>query len=105
MLFPFVKSFSEKISIFFVPASPNAFINRDNPPVLLTHAMYDIFVPIDSATAFEDAAGNHGGRIGSYYYNRQNDGHCIWVKDSDPHKLLAEIEKRIKQFASSLALI
>ena len=86
-------------------ASPMAFINRDNPPILLTHAIYDTVVPIDCATAFEDAARDHGGRIESYYYNRRNEGHCVWIKGSDPHKLHPDIEERIKQFASSLALI
>ena len=86
-------------------ASPLAFINRDNPPILLTHAIYDTVVPIDCATAFEDAARDHGGRIESYYYNRRNEGHCVWIKGSDPHKLHPDIEEKIKQFASSLGLI
>ncbi len=86
-------------------ASPLTFINRDNPPILLTHTIYDTVVPIDSATEFEDAARDHGGRIESYYYNRRNEGHCIWIKNSDPHKLHPDIEERIKMFASSLALI
>ena len=86
-------------------ASPLAYVNRDNPPVLLTHAIYDKAVPIESATAFEDAARDHGGRVDSYYYNRRNDGHCIWIKDSDPHKLHPDIEKRIEQFISTLSLI
>ena len=86
-------------------ASPLAYIDRNNPPVLLTHAIYDKVVPIDSATAFEDAARDHGGRIESYYYNRKNDGHCIWIKGSDPHKLHPDIEERIKQFISTLSLI
>ena len=86
-------------------ASPMSYINRNNPPILLTHAIYDKVVPIESATAFEDAARDHGGRIESYYYNRRNDGHCIWIKDSDPHKLHPDIEKRIEQFISTLSLI
>ena len=86
-------------------ASPMSYINRNNPPILLTHAIYDTVVPIESATAFEDAARDHGGRIESYYYNRKNDGHCVWIKGSDPHKLHPDIEERIKQFAASLKLI
>ena len=86
-------------------ASPMTYIARDNPPILLTHAIYDTVVPIESATAFEDAARDHGGRIESYYYNRRNDGHCVWIKNSDPHKLHPDIEERIKEFASSLTLI
>lgn len=86
-------------------ASPMTYIDRKNPPILLTHAIYDKVVLIESATAFEDAARDHGGRIESYYYNRKNDGHCIWIKDSDPHKLHPDIEERIKQFISTLDLI
>ena len=89
----------------FLSASPLEFINRNNPPILLTHAIYDSVVPIDSATAFEDAARDHGGRIESYYYNRKHDGHCIWIKDSDPHKLHPDIEERIQKFLSTLDLI
>ena len=86
-------------------ASPMTFINRNNPPILLTHAIYDTVVPVDSAASFEDAARDHGGRIESYYYNRKHDGHCIWIKDSDPHKLHPDIEERIGKFISTLSLI
>ena len=89
----------------FVSASPIEFLNRNNPPILLTHAIYDTLVPIDSATEFEDAARERGGRIESYYYNRRNKGHCIWIKGSDPHKLHPDIEERIERFASTLDLI
>ena len=89
----------------FLYASPMAYINKNNPPILLTHAIYDTVVSIESATLFEDAVRDHGGRIDSYYYNRRNDGHCIWVKGSDPHKLHPDIEERIKQFISSRPLI
>ena len=89
----------------FASASPVEFLNRNNPPILLTHAIYDTVVPIDSSTEFEDAARENGGRIEFYYYNRRKQGHCIWIKGSDPHKLHPDIEERIKQFASSLALI
>ena len=89
----------------FASASPVEFLNRDNPPILLTHAIYDTAVPIDSATEFEDVAREHGGRIESYYYNRRKEGHCIWIKGSDPHKLHPDIEQRIERFVSTLALI
>ena len=89
----------------FASASPVEFLNRNNPSILLTHAIYDTVVPIDSATEFEDAAREHGGRIESYYYNRRKQGHCIWIKGSDPHKLHPDIEERIERFASRLALI
>ena len=65
----------------------------------------DLYLPDQVSEKTPLALAIHGGRIESYYYNRRNDGHCIWIKDSDPHKLHPDIEKRIEQFISTLSLI
>ncbi len=83
-------------------ASPVKYLRQDSSPILLTHTIYDGYVPVDSATEFEDAAREHGAHIESYYYNRRNDGHCIWIKGSDPHKLHPDLEAVIAAFIKKI---
>jgi len=86
----------------FAHASPLSYLNPDNPPILWTHAIYDNVVPVESAANLEDGARACGGRFESYYYNRKNDGHCIWIPNSNPHQLHPDIEERIRLFISTL---
>lgn len=81
-------------------ASPARLAGANSAPILLTHAIYDQVVPVESATDFEDAARAAGGRVESYYYNRRNDGHCIWIPGSSPHRLHPDLEERVRAFCA-----
>ena len=71
-------------------------------PVLCTHASDDKVVPIASHKAFADAyraAGNVCEFLEYPTTLREGlTGHCIWIPDSKPHRLIPEIEARIKAF-------
>lgn len=82
--------------------TPANFLTKQSPPILCTHALYDTVVPIESAKVFVSAVEKNGTRIETYYYNRSNDGHCIWIPRSDPHKLHRDIEERIESFLRTL---
>lgn len=86
----------------FAAISPANFLTKQSPPILCTHALYDTVVPIESAKVFVSAVEKNGTRIETYYYNRGNDGHCIWIPGSVPHKLHRDIEERIESFLRTL---
>ena len=71
-------------------------------PVLCTHATEDKVVPIASHKAFAEAyrvAGNVCVFLEYPSAIREGlTGHCIWIPDSKPHRLIPEIETRIKVF-------
>ena len=83
-------------------ASPATYVTPASPRILCTHAIYDDVVPIESATDFMDAAAAKGRSVDSYFYNRRNDGHCIWIAGSQPHRLHPDIEAHIATFVASL---
>lgn len=78
--------------------SPMPFLRPDGPRLLLTHSHHDTVVPIASAINLVAAAKQAGAPVESYFYHRQNDGHCIWLPDSKPHKLHPDIEDAIRTF-------
>ncbi len=68
-------------------------------PLLCTHATEDTVVPIASHRAFADAYRAAGNRCTFFEYPatvRQGlAGHCIWIPDSNPNRLIPEIEAHI----------
>ncbi len=71
-------------------------------PVLCTHATEDKVVPIASHRAFADAYRAAGNDCEFFEYpaaiREGLTGHCIWIPDSKPHRLIPEIEARIGAF-------
>ena len=71
-------------------------------PVLCTHATEDEVVPIASHKAFSDAYRAAGNKCDFFEYpaNAQEGlaGHCIWIPDSNPHRLIPELEGQIRAF-------
>lgn len=81
-------------------AFPTAYVARDLPDILLTHYYFDTVVPIVSAKNFESKLRDAGAFVETYYYDfgRENEGHAIWVKGSNPHRLYPDIEDRVWRF-------
>ena len=71
-------------------------------PVLCTHATEGKVVPIASHKAFADAYRAAGNICEFFEYpaaiREGLTGHCIWIPDSKPHRLIPEIETRIATF-------
>ncbi|MDO4584956.1 MAG: alpha/beta fold hydrolase [Planctomycetia bacterium] len=83
-------------------ASPMTYIRKDQPPIFLTHTIYDSVVPFASAKRFFEASRAVGANIQWYVYDRRNDGHCIWIPGSNPHRLYPDLEAAILQFYRGL---
>jgi protein-tyrosine phosphatase len=73
-------------------------------PLLCTHATKDRVVSIASHRAFADAYRAAGNECEFFEYPNSIreglNGHCIWIPDSEPRRLIPEIESRIKAFMS-----
>ncbi len=71
-------------------------------PLLCSHATKDRVVSIVSHRAFADAYRAAGNACEFFEYPNSIreglTGHCIWIPDSDPQRLIPEIEARIKAF-------
>jgi acetyl esterase/lipase len=78
--------------------SPIPYLRADSPRLLLTHSQHDSVVPIASATNFLAAARKAGASAERYFYQRQNDGHAIWIPDSNPRQLYPDLEEAIRKF-------
>lgn len=83
-------------------AAPATYAGKDGPPVLCTHAYFDTVVPFSSSAGFVEKARAKGERVEFYGYDRANDGHCIWIPGSSPHRLHPDIEDAIKAFVGTL---
>ena len=70
--------------------------------LLCTHATEDTVVPIASHRAFADAYRAAGNSCTFFEYpitiHRGLAGHCLWIPDSNPHRLIPEIEAQIAAF-------
>ena len=81
---------------------PRAAIRHSMAPLLCTHAEGDTVVPIASHRAFADAYLAAGNRCEFFTYPCDIQpgltGHCIWRPKSYPHRLIAPIEDRIRDF-------
>ena len=77
-------------------------IKSGMPPLLCTHATKDRVVSIASHRAFADAYRAAGNECEFFEYPNSIreglTGHCIWIPDSDPQRLIPEIEARIRAF-------
>ena len=81
-------------------AFPTAYVSADLPDILLTHCYSDELVPVLSAKNFESKLRDVGAFVETYYYDfgRENEGHAIWVKGSNPPRLYPDIEDRVWRF-------
>lgn len=83
-------------------ANPLKLIKPGAPRLLLTHAVGDDVVPVESERNFAAAyrtAGNIA-EVFEYPCDVRDGlaGHCIWIPGSEPHRLIPEIETRIASF-------
>ena len=82
--------------------NPLKMIKPNGPRLLLTHAIGDQVVPVASERNFADAYRAAGNVAEVYEYpcdiHPGLTGHCIWIPDSKPHRLIPEIESRIAAF-------
>lgn len=86
----------------FAAMNPVLRIKPEMAPLLCTHATQDGVVPIASHRAFVDAYRAVGNRCEFFEYGESSvpglQGHRIWIPDSQPHKLIPEIEEAIRKF-------
>jgi acetyl esterase/lipase len=83
-------------------ASPIYNIKGTPPPVLCTHSVNDQLVSPSQSEKFVKACREAGGMAEIYLYENPDRNHGIWIEGSSPHRLLPELEKRIKEFITSL---
>lgn len=76
-------------------ASPIEIVTPEMAPILCTHCSGDVVVSIEHGSTFIDHCKEIGADAELFEYDRPIDGHCIWIPDSDPHKLYPEIESAI----------
>ncbi len=74
--------------------------DRRAPKLFWTHCLDDEVVPPESMLNFDEAARQRGAEVESYTYRRRPglSGHAIWVPESSPHRLIAELESAIAGF-------
>ena len=88
--------------------NPIRLIRPNGPKILLTHAVEDRVVPIASAVNFLAAYRRAGNAIGMFDYSKCVQpgltGHCIWIPDSSPHKLIPCLEREIAHFIKPSAM-
>jgi len=77
-------------------------IRPGGPRLLLTHAVGDEVVPVETERGFAAAYRAAGNEAEVFEYPSDLHpgltGHCIWIPDSKPHRLLPELESRIAAF-------
>lgn len=75
------------------------------PKILLTHATQDKVVPITTAKSFLAAYRAAGNEINLFEYpcclQPGLTGHCIWIPESKPHRLIPRLEREISGFMKS----
>ncbi len=81
--------------------SPINFLQTNSPRILCTHTRFDEVVPFTAVRNFVDQASSNGIRIHTYFYSRKDDGHCIWIPGSKPHKLYPDLEEVIRNFCQT----
>ena len=84
--------------------NPASYAGDEIPPVLCTHWRQDQVVPFESCIDFVKSVENKGGRICVYSYDfeRQSEGHGIWIPGSEPHRLYPDIEAVIAAFLKTV---
>lgn len=83
-------------------ASPVHNVKGSPPPVLCTHSVNDQLVASSQSEKLVNVCQGAGGRAELYLYENPDRNHGIWVEGSSPHRLLPELESRIKEFICSL---
>ena len=82
--------------------NPLKMVKPGGPRLLLTHAVGDKVVPVESERNFAAAYRAVGNIAEVFEYpcdvRPGLTGHCIWIPDSKPHRLIPEIEARIAAF-------
>ena len=82
--------------------NPLKVIKPGGPRLLLTHAVGDRVVPVESERNFAAAylAAGNVAEVFEYPCDIREGltGHCTWIPGSDPHRLLPELEARIADF-------
>ena len=80
--------------------NPATYLTADAPPILCTHWRRDEVVRFAACTAFEQAAADKGVKISvySYDFDRQFDGHGIWIPGTSPRRLYPYLEAVISTF-------
>ena len=76
-------------------ASPVDIVTSEMAPILCTHCPGDVVVGIEHGTTFIEHCRKIGADAELFEYDRPVSGHCIWIPDSNPHKLYPEIESAI----------
>ena len=86
--------------------NPATYLSADAPPILCTHWRRDNVVRFAACTAFEQAAADKGVKVCvySYDYDRQFEGHGIWIPGSLPHRLYPDLEAVISSYLNSNCL-
>ena len=83
-------------------ANPLKVIKPNGPRLLLTHAVGDKVVPVESERSFAAAYRAAGNVAEVFEYpvdiHEGLTGHCIWIPGSKPHRLIPELEARIAAF-------
>jgi acetyl esterase/lipase len=83
-------------------ASPVYNVNGLPPPVLCTHSVNDQLVSPSQSEKLIDVCLKVGGCAEIYLYDNPDRNHGIWIENSFPHRLLPELEARIKNFIRGL---
>ena len=80
--------------------NPATYLTADAPPILCTHWRRDEVVRFAACTAFEQAAADRGVKICvySYDYDKQFEGHGIWIPGTSPRRLYPYLEAVIAAF-------
>ena len=88
--------------------NPIALVKPGMAPLLCTHTTRDGVVPIESHRAFADGYRAAGNRCEFFEYEKPVvpgiSGHCIWIPDSKPHRLIPEIEGEIRKFVQAASV-
>ena len=79
-------------------AFPVSLLKGNVPPILCTHSKFDSVVPPESTMEFIRTGQVNDIDIESYFYDREDEGHAIWIPNSNPHCLYADLEKVISSF-------
>ena len=87
--------------------NPLRIIKPGGPRLLLTHAVGDKVVPVESERAFAAAYRAVSNDVEVFEYpcgiRPRLTGHCIWIPGSKPRRLIPEIESRIARFTQRTA--
>ena len=82
--------------------NPLKIAKPNGPRLLLTHAVGDKVVPVESQRSFSAAYRGMGNVADVFEYpcdiHKGLTGHCIWIPGLKPHRLIPEIESRIAAF-------